>query len=256
MLPEIEGKSIVVTRPAIQARQLVDSINRLGGVALALPLIEIQSIELAAAEKQKIIDLDQYDAIIVVSPNAARIGLQWIDQCWPQLPAHIHWYTVGAATASALSESEITAEVPDQGFDSEALLALPGLQQITGQRILILKGTGGRTLLREQLSARGANVEMLDLYQRNTVQYRSDQVLQILGTNLPDHILITSAQILDHMHRTLEPCYGNLMSVNLVTASERISDRARKLGFVGVKTATGASDEAMLSALAIRSQFN
>lgn len=251
MQPEIEGKSIVVTRPAIQARQLVDTIGRLGGVALALPLIEIQSLKLAAAEKQKIIDLDQYDAIVVVSPNAARIGLEQIGEYWPQLPLHIDWYTVGRATANALAEFEITAEMPDQGFDSEALLALPGMQQIAGAKILILKGTGGRTLLREQLSVRGAIVEMLDLYQRNIVEYNSGQVLRILGTGLPDHILITSAQIFDHMHRTLEPCYDNLMSVNLVTASERISDRARKLGYERVKTAAGAFDEAMLSALAV-----
>ncbi len=249
MAPDIEGKSIVVTRPGLQGQQLAQEIRRRGGRVVALPLIEIQELELIGVEKQKVIDLDRYDVIVVVSPNAAKIGLERIDQYWPQLPLHIEWYAVGVATANALASRAISAQVPSRGWDSEALLALPGLKMLQGKKILILKGKGGRTLLQEQFSARGARVETLDLYCRKPIYYSAEQILKTIGANLPDRILITSVEILENMHHSLAPCYDNLISVNLVTASERISAKAKAMGYVRIKTAEGASNEAMLAEL-------
>jgi uroporphyrinogen-III synthase len=50
--------------------------------------------------------------------------------------------------------------------DSEALLALPEMAQLAGARVLILRGAGGRELLGETLAARGAQVEVAEVYRR------------------------------------------------------------------------------------------
>ena len=55
---------------------------------------------------------------------------------------------------------------PAQGMNTEALLKLPELHQIDGQRFLILRGVGGRETLATQLRARGAHVDYAECYRR------------------------------------------------------------------------------------------
>ena len=55
---------------------------------------------------------------------------------------------------------------PSSLADSEALLALPEFAAVAGKRIVIFRGEGGRTLLGETLSARGAPVEHAACYRR------------------------------------------------------------------------------------------
>jgi len=56
--------------------------------------------------------------------------------------------TVGAGSARALHDYGVSRViVPQQRFDSEALLALDELQNVSGMRVAIFRGDGGRELL-------------------------------------------------------------------------------------------------------------
>jgi uroporphyrinogen-III synthase len=79
----------------------------------------------------------------------------------PQLAA------VGRATATAMEQAGLAPDlVPDSGFDSESLLALPALQRAGGKQVLIVRGEGGRALLGETLTQRGAEVVYAEVYRR------------------------------------------------------------------------------------------
>jgi len=56
--------------------------------------------------------------------------------------------------------------VPQGRFDSEALLALPELQDMAGKRVVIFRGEGGRELLGDELIRRGADLTMVECYRR------------------------------------------------------------------------------------------
>ena len=65
-------------------------------------------------------------------------------------PPRLEIAAIGQATARALARHGVAPALqPDYEFTSEALLALPRFQRVTGQHILIVRGEGGRELLAE-----------------------------------------------------------------------------------------------------------
>ncbi len=245
----VKGKRILVTRPRDQANGLVAKLAELGGIPLELPVIDIQPLPDAEVERDKIIDLDQFDAVILVSANAARYALEWIDRYWPQLPPHLNWYAVGEATTRLLAGAGIAASTPDGEANSEALLQLPGLLAVENHKVLIVKGIGGRALLQDELARRGAQVQSLALYRRGLPEYSAADVAQILGEQLPDALMATSVDALNNLDELLLRIGNEHYGLPLVVASERIAGVAREKGFSEVVEARGASDQCILQAL-------
>ena len=246
--PGVRQRTVLVTRPKPQSYQLSDAIRAAGGEAIELPMLAIKVYPENQAIKDKILNLDYYDIIITVSTTAAKAGLALIDTYWPQVPAHIKWLAVGAASKQILLDYGLDAKAPEGSENSESLLQMPALKNVTGLRILIMKGKDGRPVLAETLVAAGANVDSMDLYERAKPQY-SDDELQGIMAHKPDVVTATSIAILENLEAIVSPVLPGLEALPLIVASERIADRAEQLGFKQVVIAAGASDDALLSAL-------
>ncbi|RUO69293.1 uroporphyrinogen-III synthase [Pseudidiomarina salinarum] len=109
-----------------------------------------------------------WDAALMVSVNAATYFEQQAREWASELPMPAaRWYAVGPTSARAIKAvvgRPVTC--PWRRHNSDSLLALPELQQIAGQRWLLVRGHGGRELLADTLRARGAEVTYLEVYQR------------------------------------------------------------------------------------------
>ena len=138
----------------------------------------------------------------------------------------------------------------DRGVTSEHLLALPGLQDINGQRIALFRGVGGRELIAETLRDRGATVDYIELYHRRTPDYGSDMLLELIGQQHINAIVVTSAQILDVLLHFLQNDPTAITSIPVIVPSERIRQYALDAGLVRVINAGGADDKTVLEALA------
>ena len=68
----LQGRRIVVTRPAAQAGELARMIRAQGGEAVLFPLLEIGPADDAQPLQQAIARLDEYATAVFVSPNAVR----------------------------------------------------------------------------------------------------------------------------------------------------------------------------------------
>ena len=158
--------SVLVTRPAGQADGLIQSLKAAGfDPVLHQPMLELLPLtDIPAPQRQCIVDLDLYQHIIFISANAVRFGLARIDDFWPQLPTGLNWYAIGESTAAILEDRGVAVLTPGEQMSSEGLLALPELDSVANQRVLIVKGVGGRDTLREVLSGRGAQVEEFACY--------------------------------------------------------------------------------------------
>jgi uroporphyrinogen-III synthase len=237
---------VLVTRPAHLQQGALSRLTEAGYEPVSLPLLQIEPIDIDAPEsgwiRTAVLNLDLYSKVIFISRNAARIAAELIDQYWPQLPVGVEWIAIGQSTANELRHLDIEAVV-NSGIDSEALLDASQLQELAGQRILLLKGVGGRELLQQQLEARGAQVDAAELYQRTPCSYTATQLTERIAQPA-EAVLLTSGESLQAYDALTMP-----KSLLLVVPSERVAQQAHRLGYTDISTATGASDDAMLAAL-------
>lgn len=242
---------VLVTRPDGQADSLIAALQAHGWRTAHQPLMVLSSLEdLPADVLQRVRDFDQFDHIIFISANAVRFGMNQVDSYWPELPVGIKWYAVGDSTAKLLAQRSLRPFTPGLEMTSEGLLALPELGAVGGDRVLIVKGVGGRARLREVLTSRGAQVEELACYERSPPLLKEGELAARLAAWRAAAILITSSEGLQNLLGLLsEKETTNFTSTCLVVPSERVAESAREAGFNQVVVAENASDSAMSTAL-------
>ncbi|AOY89035.1 uroporphyrinogen III synthase [Marinobacter salinus] len=230
-LPDLRGRRILICRPEPEATRLADRFRDAGAMVRVLPLIEREPLPETPERRTLILNLDQFSHIITVSPYAARLLLDELDAWWPQIPAGIRWYAVGAATASVLTKHGLSTRAPAQGWTSEALLTLPSLTQVKGQKVLLARGTNGRELIRQTLEARGARVTPLPLYRRFSPDYPPKELSDILGAFAPEAIVALSGETLNNLVALCANSGHNLYDRLLIVPAERVAEQARAAGF-------------------------
>ena len=236
------------TRPAHQNAPWQQQLAALGETT-ALPLLEIipvSSDEATQAVKGLILDLDHFQHVLFVSQNAVKHGFEWFDQYWPQLPVGIQFYAVGSKTAEAVREHHAEVIECGEAMNSEALLALPSLQQVAHDKVLICRGQGGRPTLAQVLEQRGAKVSYCELYQR-ALPNKAKTQCAALPLDRQHIIPLFSGDTLQNLILAL-PSNMNKDDTALIVPAQRVADTAQQAGFKHVTVAANASQDAMLAA--------
>lgn len=247
---------ILVTRPALQNSQLLEALVEAGHSAIAMPMLRIIEFSVSGqpqeclAIKNQVAKLDEYQHVIFVSTNAAKLGADWIDQYWPQLPMGQRYYAIGKATRAVLAAEDFPVEQSSALMNSEGLLDHEQLQQLEQQRVLIFRGVGGREHLRQTLSSRGARVDYCEVYCRDKISYKNQELRQYLEKQL-DILTITSAETIQQLldHAIIDDIKNEITEIPLVAPGNRLSQLAKELGFKRVVEADNAGLDAMLSAV-------
>ena len=250
----LEGLGVAVTRPAHQAGRLCRLIEAEGGRAIRFPALEIAPPRDPAAAQALVDRLDQYDLAVFVSPNAAERGLALVRGRRGALPPGLAVAAVGAGTARALRALGVEpALVPEGRFDSEALLALPGLapERVAGRRVVIFRGEGGRELLARTLRARGARVDYAEVYRRERPRADPAPLLEAWRRGALHAVVVTSGEALRNLCAMVgEAGRDALLGTQVVGVSGRVVQLARELGFRRPPVvARAAADEAIVEAL-------
>ena len=109
-----------------------------------------------------------------------------------------------------------------------------------------MRGDGGRPELETQLTARGAKVTYVNLYQRNRPDYSREDLM--MG-NRADVILITSGEGLANLNDLLEKNTIRWCDKPIITPSQRVAELAVQSGWRKVFQANGADDISILQAI-------
>lgn len=242
----LAGLKIAVTRPRDQAAPLMQRITQAGGIPLAFPLLEIEAAELLPALREQLSRLAQANLAVFISPNAVQHGFAALRSAGVPLPVPLKIAAVGQGSAKALRELGIAGVIaPTERFDSEGLLALPELQQVSGQSVMIFRGNGGRELLGDTLAARGAVVEYVECYRRSKPQQDGAALLSAA----PDAITVTSSEALGYLWEILdEGARAALRGTPLFVPHARIAELAQRQGWRLV-VPTGSGDDGLLDGL-------
>lgn len=235
------GQRILVTRPETQADNLAGLIQSAGAIPILFPVIRIEALEPSTWQS---FSLEQYDWLIFVSRNAVecfRNGLQQV------LPERLKLAAVGEGTAKAMTEAGLRVDCqPEIATGSEGLLQMPAMQAVQGQRIVIVRGEGGRELLADTLRSRGATIDYIEVYRRGLAIHDRRSCISAMHA---DKLICTSVAGVDNLCRILTEFKADLFCKPVIVVSERIADYARKIGFRWVEVSHGASDDAVLQTL-------
>ncbi len=241
----LSGLKIVVTRPYDQAANLAQRLAQAGGNAILFPLLEIGPAADPRPLNALISRLHEFDLAIFISPNAVRYGMDAIHAAGA-FPSSLRVAAVGQGSARALRDLNLREVIaPQDHYDSEALLALPALQNVAGWRVVIFRGDGGRELLGDTLKARGASVDYAECYRRSKPRQKAAAML----VAKPDAITITSSEALRHLWDMSDSREREqLATLPLFVPHARIAEAAQWLGWRSVTT-TASGDDGVLSGL-------
>jgi len=155
----LAGVSVVVTRARERASGLSRSLRELGARVIEAPAIRTQPLDGPA------LDPSAYDLICLTSPNAvaglfARLAAGGRDA---RALAGIRIAAIGPGTSEALTGHGVIADIVPTQSTAEGLVE--ALQGVEVRRALIPRALIARDVLPDSLRARGAEVEILPVYE-------------------------------------------------------------------------------------------
>ena len=248
----LTGIGIAITRPVDQAKKLSALIEQAGGTPILFPLIEITPLKNYSQFEIVICNITSYDWAIFISSNAVQNGMPRLLKVG--VPTHLKFAAIGPVTASELESFGVKdvlipsshgqhGEENKVRFDSESLLTLPEMTSVTGKKIMIFRGVGGRDVLAETLKERGAQVTFAECYQRINPQTNCDLLAQLYSEKKLHGIVVTSSEAMRHL-LDLAGDADWLKHVTLFVNHARIAELPLEIGLKGI-VVDELGDEAM-----------
>jgi hydroxymethylbilane synthase len=157
----LAGLRIMVTRADRQAAALAEALEAQGADAVGCPVIEIEPI---AVDSSSLRDLGRYDWLVLTSANGVERLSELLREAHRDFPARIKVAAIGPETAARAQEAGMTPVLVPQRFVAEDLADALAEAIVPGTRILLARAAGARDVLPEQLRARGAQVDVLEIY--------------------------------------------------------------------------------------------
>jgi uroporphyrinogen-III synthase len=250
----LQGRCIVVTRPAQQATFLLEALRTAGAAPLYFPVIEIEALQDVASLQTLADRLSEYDLAFFVSSNAVAHALAAMPRMrWPDSVGIV---TVGPGSARALhAQGFDDVMLPASQFDSEGVLDLPVMQGevIRGKRVLILRGDGGRELLARTLCERGAHVDVHSCYRRQRANTDATDLLSRFDAGALDAISFTSSEGARNFVELIDRegagrAHAVLAATPCFVPHLRIAELLRALGAQQI-VLTDAGDAALIASL-------
>jgi len=240
--------AVILTRPAGRNAALAAALQPLGIPVIEQPALAIEPIRSPEA-RAALQAIEAGDLVFFVSPRAVEqaCALHPLTD-WPA----VQLAAVGRATAAALREqgAEVVI-VPAPGEEeSEGVLRHPALANMNGRRAWIIRGEGGRNLMRQTLAERGAEVRLVEVYRRIC----PPMALATLAARYRHPLwVISSPQSLQCLYQRAETAELRdwLLHSALIVINARTESVARAHGFVGpIWCSGGPDDEAMRATVA------
>lgn len=200
----LDDVRILVTRPAAQARALVQDLEKAGARVTALPTIKTVAPPDWQPADRAIENITSYNYLVFSSVNAVaefHRRLRQLKSSITEIDA-IPIFAVGPKTAAALAKKGLQCRQVAKEFAAEGLLELFAKENIKGRRILIPRALQAREKLPEKLREAGATVDVVPVYQTIFPPESAAALSELLAADNLDLITLTSTStavnLVDH----------------------------------------------------------
>jgi uroporphyrinogen III methyltransferase/synthase len=180
----LAGVTVAVTRARAQASGLAARLAGLGAAVVEAPAIRIVPLDGPP------LSVAGYDLVCLTSPNGARLFFERLASAGldARALAGARVAAIGPGTASALRSHGVIADVVPERFVAEGLVeALAG---VPVERALVARAAEARDVLVDALRERGAEVDVVALYETVAESLSDAQLDAVAGA---DYVTFTSS---------------------------------------------------------------
>ncbi|HEY7471866.1 MAG TPA: uroporphyrinogen-III synthase [Gemmatimonadota bacterium] len=157
----MRGWRVLVTRP--EAAELSRLLRARGAIPIAIPLIEIRSVDAGGKLDAAARAIGRYDWVVVTSANGARALIERMRTLGIRLPESVRWAAVGPATAAELGAGGVRVTAVPRAATGAAIAGELGA--LAGARVLLPRSRIAAEDLPAALAVRGARVDEVPAYE-------------------------------------------------------------------------------------------
>jgi uroporphyrinogen III methyltransferase/synthase len=215
----LHGRRVVVTRARAQASGFAATLRSLGAEVVELPAIRIEPRIDSEEAKRAAAGVGAYDLVCLTSPNGVRLLFEAMEAAGldARALAGVTVAAIGPGTARALAERGVLAEGLIEALEDE---------EVAGARVLVARAAEARDVLPDALRERGAEVDVVALYETVREQPGAEEIEAAQGA---DYLTFTSSSTVTNLAEAVGdhfPTDARIVSIGPIT-SETI--RARGL---------------------------
>ncbi len=230
----LHGRRVLITR----ARHQVDGFRRelvdMGAAVVEIPTLEVKPMPTDDRVRKAIAGLGRTALVIFASANAVAIFHKMLVETGADSRA-LHaskLCAIGQETAEMLEQHGLRPELVTSEYTAEGLAkALEGWE-MAGMRVLVPRAEVARDALPSLLAMRGAEVEILPVYQAVCPAPAGAALLRLFGAEGVDIVTFTSSSTVANFVRAFpeDKLPAMLGDAEVACMGPVTADTARKLG--------------------------
>ncbi|MCF6226780.1 MAG: uroporphyrinogen-III synthase [Xanthomonadales bacterium] len=235
---------VLITRPLPKGQELGALLKTAGIDSLIAPAFEIQLREGNYLREYRQFLQAPDLCLIFPSVNAVVGFMQGLQSAALSFPAQAMCIAVGPATAEALKVHGANNISRSKGITSEALLALPEIQQAANSsaNIAIIAAPGGRDLIEKTLQSRGYTVQKITVYKRHTLALPTE-ANSIIASQISLNSVFTSSLALKVAFTEWpEQIAAKLIKGQALVLSKRLQKQALEYGIKTVRVSSATDN--------------
>jgi uroporphyrinogen III methyltransferase/synthase len=215
----LHGRRVVVTRARVQASGLAARLRGLGAEVVELPAIRIEPRVDGGEVRRAVGSIRDYSLVCLTSPNGVDFLFEALQEegLDARALAGATVAAIGPGTARALADHGVVADVVPEKFVAEALVEALASVEVAGRRVLIARAAEARDVLPEALRERGAEVDVVALYE--TVR-EEPSAAAVEAAQDADYVTFTSSSTVRNLTEALGerfPRDARVVSIGPVT---------------------------------------
>jgi uroporphyrinogen III methyltransferase/synthase len=245
----LRGQRVLVTRARHQAEELATALRNLGAEVILLPLIEIgPPVDLPALERAAA-SVNSFDWLIFTSANAVEAFTAVLPSSPSTVSAKVA--AIGTTTAGKARERGFAVACIPKTSTSEGLAASFGEDDLKRKRVLVPSSALSGDVLRQELTARGALVQVVEAY-RNVMAPEAPDLVGKVFRDAPDWITFASPSAVENLLQLVDSAV--VQRCKLASIGPSTSKELRKHGLEPSVEASPHTIVAMVAAMALANQ--